>query len=229
MSSAQSQVEVVLPCLDEADGLRWLLPRIPSGVAVIVADNGSSDDSVQIARDHGARVVSVPQRGYGAACHAGLLAAQADVVALMDADGSCDPAQLDRVAEPVVDGSFDLMIGARQPLGRRAQPWRLRIANRVLAARLNARTGLALHDLGPMRAARRIGLLGLELNDRRSGYPAETVVRAADDGWRIGEAWVDYHPRHGRSKVTGTLRGAWQAVRDMTAVIDQPPSSSAST
>jgi len=229
MSSATPQVEVVLPCLDEADGLRWLLPRVRPGVAVIVADNGSSDDSVLIARDHGARVVSVPQRGYGAACHAGLLAAQADVVALMDADGSCDPSQLDRLVVPVMDGSFDLMIGARQPLERRAQPWRLRVANRVLAARLNSRTGLALHDLGPMRAARRIGLLGLQLNDRRSGYPAETVVRAADDGWRIGESWVDYHPRHGRSKVTGTLRGAWQAVRDMTAVIDQPPSSSAST
>lgn len=225
MSSAPSQVEVVLPCLDEADGLRWLLPRIPAGFAVIVADNGSSDDSVSIARDHGARVVPVPQRGYGAACHAGLLSAQADVVALMDADGSCDPAQLDRIVQPVLDGSFDLVVGARRPVERRAQPWRLRFANRVLAGRLNARTGLALHDLGPMRAARRIDLLGLQLTDRRSGYPAETVVRAADEGWRIGETWVDYRPRHGRSKVTGTLLGAWHAVRDMTAVIDQPPSS----
>ncbi len=223
MSSATPPIEVVLPCLDEAEGLLWLLPRVPAGVAVVVADNGSSDDSVRIAADHGALVVSVALRGYGAACHAGLMAARADVVVLMDADGSCDPGQLDRLVQPVIDRKFDLMIGARRPLERRAHPWHLRLANRVLAARLNARTGLALHDLGPMRAARRVDLLGLRLTDRRSGYPAETLVRAADDGWRIGEVWVDYRLRHGRSKVTGTLPGAWRAVRDMTAVIDRPP------
>ena len=214
-------IELVLPCLDEAEGLRWLLPRVPAGVGVILADNGSGDDSIRVARDHGARVVTATTRGYGAACHAGLEAARGRVVAVMDADGSCDPAQLGRVTDPILAGDLDLVIGARQPVGRRAQPWRLRLANRALAARLNARTGLSLGDLGPVRAARRTDLLDLGLRDRRSGYPAETVVRAADAGWRIGQVQVDYRVRYGRSKVTGTPLGTWRAVRDMSAVIRQ--------
>jgi dTDP-L-rhamnose 4-epimerase len=216
------EVELVLPCLDEAAGLRWLLPRVPPGIAVILADNGSSDGSDGIARDHGARVIDVPQRGYGAACHAGLLAASAEIVVVMDADGSLDPAQLQRVLDPVRDGRLDLAIGARRPVQSGAQPWHLRLANRALASRLAARTGVRLHDLGPLRAARRTALLALDLQDRRSGYPAETVVRAADAGWRIGEVWVDYRVRHGRSKVTGTARGVLQAVRDMSVALTRP-------
>ncbi len=216
------EVELVLPCLDEVTGLRWLLPRVPPGIAVILADNGSTDGSVQVGRDHGARVVDVPQRGYGSACHAGLLAARADIVVVMDADGTLDPAQLDRVLDPLREGRLDLVVGARRPVRRGAQPWHLRLANRALAARLAARTGVRLTDLGPVRAARREPLLALDLQDRRSGYPAETVVKAADAGWRIGEVPVDYHLRRGRSKVTGTPRGVVQAVRDMTAALTRP-------
>jgi dTDP-L-rhamnose 4-epimerase len=216
------EVALVLPCLDEAGGLRWLLPRVPRGIAVIVADNGSTDGSGDIARDHGASVIDVPQRGYGAACHAGLLAARSEIVVVMDADGTLDPAQLDRVLDPVREGRLDLAVGARRTVERGAQSWHLRLANRALAARLAARTGVRLHDLGPVRAARRTALLALDLRDRRSGYPAETVVRAADAGWRIGEVWVDYRVRHGRSKVTGTPRGVLQAVRDMSAALTRP-------
>ena len=216
------EIELVLPCLDEATGLAWLLPRVPPGIAVILADNGSTDGSDEIARAHGARVIEVPQRGYGAACHAGLLAARAEIVVVMDADGSLDPAQLNRVLDPVREGRLDLAIGARRPVQRGAQPWHLRLANRALAARLATRTGVRLHDLGPVRAARRTGLLELDLQDRRSGYPAETVVKAADAGWRIGEVPVDYRVRSGRSKVTGTPRGVVQAVRDMSAALTRP-------
>lgn len=221
--SGEHQVELILPCLDEAAGLRWLLPRVPPGIGVVLADNGSTDGSTAVAHAWGADVVQVSRRGYGAACHAGLLATRAEVVVVMDADGSCDPAQLDRMITPVLERTYDLMIGARQAVSRRAQPWQLRLANRVLAARLNRRTGLRLHDLGPVRAARRAALLGLRLTDRRSGYPAETVVRAADAGWRIGETWLDYRVRHGRSKVTGTPLGAWRAVQDMSAALGREP------
>jgi len=216
------EVALVLPCLDEAGGLRWLLPRVPPGIAVILADNGSTDGSGEIARDHGATVIDVPQRGYGAACHAGLLAARSEIVVVMDADGSLDPAQLDRVLDPVRERRLDLAIGARQAVERGAQPWHLRLANRALAARLATRTGVRLRDLGPVRAARRTALLALDLQDRRSGYPAETVVKAADAGWRIGEVRVDYRVRHGRSKVTGTPRGVLQAVRDMSSALTRP-------
>ena len=162
------------------------------------------------------------QRGYGAACHTGLLAATAPVVAVMDADASLDPQHLDRVVAPIVDGAADLVIGCRAPTNAAAFPWPLRLANRELSRQVSRRTGLRLADLGPMRAACREALLALHIEDRRSGYPAETVVRAADAGWRIVEVDVDYLPRRGRSKVTGTPMGVLRAVRDMSAALRMP-------
>lgn len=218
MPAAESfAVDVILPCLNEEAALPWVLSRMPPGMRAVVVDNGSTDSSVEIALRYGATVVTAEPRGYGAACHAGLLAAEATLVAVMDADASLDPRQLTRVTDPVATGTVDLMLGHRQPIGPGAQPWPLRFANRELARRLRRRTGRRLSDLGPMRAARRTGLLDLDLRDRRSGYPAETVVRAADAGWRIGETAVDYRRRRGQSKVTGTPLGAWRAVRDLSA------------
>ncbi len=167
----------------------------------------------------GATVVDCDVRGYGAACHAGLEAATAPVVAFLDADASLDPQQLVRVTAPVLAKRIDLMLGRRRPVSRDVWPWHLRLANAELSRRIRRRTGVRLHDLGPMRAARREALLGLALVDRRSGYPLETVVRAADAGWRIAEVDVDYLPRSGRSKVTGTPLGAARAVLDMTKVL----------
>jgi glycosyltransferase involved in cell wall biosynthesis len=217
------QVDVILPCLDEAEALGWVLRRMPPWVRPIVVDNGSTDDSVDIAHDHGADVVYAAQRGYGAACHAGLLAASAPVVAVMDADASLNPQQLDRVVAPVMAGSADLVIGSRCPISAAAFPWPLRFANRELSRRVLRRTGLRLADLGPMRAALRESLLALQVGDRRSGYPAETLIRACDARWRIAEVGVDYLPRRGRSKVTGSPLGAWRAVRDMSAALQAPP------
>jgi glycosyltransferase involved in cell wall biosynthesis len=213
--------DVVLPCLDEAAALPWVLSRIPAGYRAIVADNGSTDGSPRIAAAHGATVVSVPQRGFGAAAHAGLLAAHADVVCFLDADGSFDPAQLPRVVDPVRAGTADLVLGRRRPTTRRAWPPHARLANAALAWRLRRAVGVPLRDLGPMRAARRADLLALDLRDRRFGYPLEMVVAAARAGWRIAEVDVDYAPRTTgtRSKVTGTVRGTARAVRDMARVL----------
>ncbi len=212
-------VDVVLPCLNEAAALPWVLSRIPPGWRAVVVDNGSDDDSAAIASAAGALVVTAPKRGFGAACQAGLLASQADVVAFMDADGSLDPRQLHRVTQPVIAGDADLVLAARRPSSRGAWPWHLRLANRELARRARRRCGVGLTDLGPMRAARRAGLIELGLQDRRSGYPLEMVVAAADAGWRIAEVEADYRPRSGRSKVTGTPLGAARAVRDMSRVL----------
>jgi glycosyltransferase involved in cell wall biosynthesis len=211
--------DVVLPCLNEAAALPWVLTRMPAGYRPIVADNGSTDGSVQVAASHGALVVDAPQRGFGAACWAGLRAATSDVVCFMDADGSFDPRQLPRVADPILDGSCDLVLGARRPTRRGAWPLHARVANRELARRMSRHTGRTLRDCGPMRAGRRQELLDLGLVDRRFGWPLEMVLRAADAGWRLREVDVDYLPRTGRSKVTGTVRGTYHAISDMREVL----------
>jgi len=161
----------------------------------------------------------VPQRGFGAACHAGLLAASSEIVCVMDADGSFDPLDLEIVTGPVKDDSIDLMLGRRAPTTQGAWPAHARLGNMVLSAELRRRAGVPLHDLGPMRAVRREGLLALDLQDRRFGYPLEMVMRASAAGWRIGEAPVPYYPRTGKSKVTGTVGGTVKAVRDMRRVL----------
>ncbi|GHF82837.1 glycosyltransferase family 2 protein [Streptomyces thermodiastaticus] len=222
-SSSTVPVDVVLPCLNEAEALPWVLERIPAGWRAIVVDNGSTDGSAEIARELGAQVVHEARRGFGAACHAGLTAATGDVVCFCDCDASLDPSLLPRVAEPVLAGTADLVLGRRRPVSRRAWPLHARVANWELSRLIRRRTGVRLHDLGPMRAARRASLLALDLTDRRSGYPLQMVVRAADAGWRVAETDVPYRPRAGRSKVTGTWRGTWQAVRDMRAVLTEPP------
>ena len=211
-------IDVILPVLDEAVALPRVLATIGTGYRPIVVDNGSTDDSAAIARDLGARVVSAPERGFGSACYAGLLAATEDVVCFMDCDGSLDGADLPRVAEPVERDEADLVLGARIA-DAGAWPVHARIGNRVLAARVRRRTGVALRDLGPMRSGRREGLLALAIADRRFGWPLEMVVRAAAQQWRIVEVDVPYRPRIGSSKVTGTVLGTARTVRDMSAVL----------
>ncbi len=211
--------DVILPVLDEREALPWVLERMPEGYRPIVVDNGSTDGSGELAASLGARVVLEPVPGFGAACFAGLSAAESDVVCFMDCDASFDPRDLPRVADPVLAGTADLMLGARQPIVRGAWPLHARAANTVLALELRRRTGAPLRDLGPMRAAHRQALLDLGLRDRRFGWPLEMVLRAAAEGWTIREVGVSYHPREGRSKVTGTVRGTVRAVRDMTRVL----------
>jgi glycosyltransferase involved in cell wall biosynthesis len=215
--------DVVLPCLDEAPALAWLLGRMPAGYRPIVADNGSTDGSPERARELGARVVSVAQRGYGAAVHAGILQADPEdgIVCVLDADGSFDPAQLPLVADPVRAGLADLAVGRRRPTGRGAWPAHARLGNALLARRLRRSTGLPVHDLGPMRAARRADVLALGLRDRRFGYPLELLVAAGRAGWRVIEVDVAYRPRTAgtRSKVSGTVRGTARAIRDMSVVL----------
>jgi glycosyltransferase involved in cell wall biosynthesis len=212
-------VDVVFPVLDEADALPWVLGRVPAGYRAIVVDNGSTDGSADIAQAAGATVVHERRRGFGAACAAGLAAAEAPVVAFCDADASLDPTALPAVVGPVLAGEADLVLGGRRPTTRRATPPHVRAANRYLARRLRRATGAPLTDLGPMRAARRAGLVGLGLTDRRFGWPLEMVLRAGHAGWRIAEVPVDYAPRVGRSKVTGTVRGTARAVVDMRRVL----------
>jgi glycosyltransferase involved in cell wall biosynthesis len=210
--------DVILPALNEAAAIEWVLRRMPPGFRAIVVDNGSTDSTAAIAAAHGATVVSEPIRGFGSACAAGLAAATADVVCFMDCDASLDPAALPLLVGYVERNEFDLVLGSR--VARRgAWPIHARIANKALAANVRRRTGLDVRDLGPMRAARRIGLMQLDIQDRRSGWPLEMVLRAASNGWKVKDVPVEYSERAGRSKVTGTLRGTIQAVGDMSRLL----------
>lgn len=212
-------IEVILPVLDEAAAIPGVLAEMPAGFAALVVDNGSIDGSGEIAARHGARVLSEPRRGFGAACFMGLQAARSEFVCFMDCDGSLDPRQLPRVCGPVIAGESDLCLGARQAQPG-SWPWHAALANRVLAMEVGRRSGVTLSDIGPMRAARREALLDLDLRDRRFGWPLEMILKAAASGWRISEVQADYRPRvGGRSKVSGSVRGTVRAVRDMSTLL----------
>ena len=215
MSEVVLPVDVIIPALNEAENLPWLLGRMPAGYRPIVVDNNSTDDTAAVASSLGALVVSEKVPGFGSACYAGLLAATNSYVCFLDADGSLDPHHLPLVAGPVLAGEFDLLLGARRP-SKGAMQVHQRVANRALALELRRRTKVAFTDLGPMRACGREALLSLGMKDRRSGWPLEMVLRAHTAGWRIGEVPVPYAPRlAGESKVTGTIKGTLRAVRDM--------------
>lgn len=212
-------VDVILPCLDEAESLPVVLGSLPAGCRALVVDNGSTDRTVEVARALGAVVVHEPRRGYGAAVHTGLEYARTDLVAVLDADGSIDPAVLAGLIAVVATGRADLAVGRRVSVAGGAQPWHARAGNAVLAALLRRR-GVPVHDIAPVRVGRRERLLGLGVVDRGFGYPLELLLRAAAAGWRVHEIDVAYRPRvGGRSKVSGSVRGTLRTVRDMATVL----------
>lgn len=212
-------VTVVLPCLNEADSLPAVLAAIPPGYHALVVDNNSTDGTADVARRHGAEVISEKRPGYGSAVHAGVIAARTAVVAVLDGDGSLNPADLPRlVAE--LDRGADMVTGRRRPEPRLRWPWHARLGTAAVCWRVRTRYGLAVHDIAPMRVARRDALLALGITDRRSGYPLELLVRAARANWRVVEVDVCYGPRTGGvSKVSGSVRGSFTAALDFWKVI----------
>ncbi|MFV8171067.1 glycosyltransferase family 2 protein [Mycolicibacterium peregrinum] len=213
-------VTVVLPCLDEEHSLPGVLAAIPEGYRSLVVDNGSSDHTADVARALGATVVAEPRRGYGSAVHAGVVAAATPIVAVLDADGSLDPGALPAlVAE--LDHGADLVIGRRRPIPGLSWPWHARLGTAAVCWRLRQRYRVPVHDIAPMRVARREALIELAVTDRRSGYPLELLIRAAEAGWRVVEYDVTYRARTGgESKVSGSVRGSlvaaldfWRAIR----------------
>jgi glycosyltransferase involved in cell wall biosynthesis len=212
-------VTVVLPCLNEAESLPVVLAAMPTGYQALVVDNNSTDHTAEVARRHGARVVAEPRPGYGSAVHAGVVAATTPIVAVIDADGSLDPADLPAlVAE--LDRGADLAIGRRRPVRGLRWPWVARLGTVMMSWRLRTRHGLPVHDIAPMRVFRRDALLSLGVSDRRSGYPLELLVRAGAAGWRVVERDVAYGPRlGGKSKVSGSLRGSVIAILDFWKAI----------
>ncbi|WP_082990538.1 MULTISPECIES: glycosyltransferase family 2 protein, partial [unclassified Mycobacterium] len=182
MPDADGLVTVVLPCLNEEESLPAVLASLPTGYRALVVDNNSTDDTAGVASRHGAHVVAEPRAGYGSAVHAGVLAATTPIVAVIDADGSMDGGELPRLVAELQRGA-DLVTGRRRPVPGLHWPWVARVGTVVMSWRLRTRHGLPVHDIAPMRVARRDALLQLGVADRRSGYPLELLVRAAAAGW----------------------------------------------
>jgi len=215
-------VVVLIPALDEEASLPGVLAAIPQVGegwrlgSVVVVDNGSTDRTAAIARATGATVIAEPRRGYGAACLAGLAHLRArppDIVAFLDADRSDDPGGLPALLAPIIGRRADLVIGSRA-LGER-EPGSLTpvqvFGNRLAAVLLRLLFGLRATDLGPFRAIRWDALESLGMRDRDFGWTVEMQARAARAGLSVVEVPVRYRRRIGRSKISGTLRGALSA------------------
>lgn len=213
-------ISVIIPALNEAGGIARVLDALPETITrIIVADNGSTDATAAIARDHGAIVVTEPQRGYGAACLAALdhLAdlprpespTELEIVVFLDADFSDDPSEIDALIAPIRNDQADLVIGSRV-LGR-CDPGALtlpqRFGNRLASTLLRTIWQIPCTDLGPFRAIRYTSLQQLQLDDQNYGWTVQMQARAARYDLRIHEVPVSYRKRIGHSKISGTIRG----------------------
>jgi hypothetical protein len=151
--------------------------------------------------------------------HAGVVAATTPLVAVIDGDGSLDPRDLPMLVEAVEAGA-DMAIGRRRPLPGVGWPWHARLGTAAVCWRLRQRHGIPVHDIAPMRVARRDALLALDVADRRSGYPLELLMKAAAANWKVVELDVPYGVRTGgKSKVSGSLRGSITASYDFMRTI----------
>lgn len=218
------RVSLVIPALNEEDSLPLVLDALPSGVLheIVVADNGSTDRTAEVARARGARVIAESQRGYGSACLAGIAALDdPDIVAFLDGDFSDDPSELPAVLGPILAGHADLVIGSRMTGPR--EPGALLpqalFGNWLATALIRLFWGERFTDLGPFRAIRADSLRALEMADRDFGWTVEMQVKAARRGLRCTEVPVSYRRRVGRSKITGTIRGTVLASHKILATI----------
>jgi glycosyltransferase involved in cell wall biosynthesis len=205
-------VSVIIPTHNEAQAIGRVLAELPSDLVteVIVVDSNSSDGTPEIARKMGARVVQEPRRGYGRACLTGLAHVTApDLVVFLDGDYSDRPSELPILLAPIINGHADITLGSR--LGSKhipgALPWHAAFGNRLAAVLINLMYGLKISDLGPFRAGRADVLRRLALKETTYGWAVEMILKGALAGFRIVEVPVSYHPRIGKSKISGTLRG----------------------
>jgi glycosyltransferase involved in cell wall biosynthesis len=234
------RIAAIIPALDEAqsiarvvEGLRGQGP-LASG-EIIVVDNGSTDGTGEVARRAGARVVREVRRGYGYACLAGVLAADADIIVFLDGDAADDPDDLARVLEPLHAGEAEIVVGSRA-LGSRARgsmTWQQIVGNRVAAFLMRALCGVGVSDVGPFRAIRREDLLALGMREMTYGWPSEMIVKSARAGYRYREVPVRYHRRIGVSKVgdtlAGSLRVGWRIISTILRYSRWKPHESART
>ena len=218
------RISVVIPTHNEAQAIERVLADLPRNLTteVIVVDSNSNDGTPEIAARMGARVIQEPRRGYGRACLTGMASANSpDVVVFLDGDYSDRPSELPILLAPIVAGRADITIGSRlhDRSSAGALPWHQVLGNRLAARLIRWLYGLKLSDLGPFRAGRADVLRSLALEEMTYGWPPEMVIKGLLAGVRVVEVPVSYHPRIGRSKIGGTLKGTVGAACCILCVI----------
>ena len=219
------RVALVIPTLDEEDAIGAVLAAVPRDAAdeIIVADSGSTDRTVELARRGGARVVTGLARGYGLACQAGAAAAgDCDILVFLDGDGSDPPESIPELVAPIAEGRCDFVVGSRVR-GRR-EPGSLSLhqifAGRAVGFALRLLYGVRFTDMGPFRAIRRDVLATLGLRETSYGWNLEMQMRAASTGLRVLEIPVVHRRRvGGASKVSGSLSGTMKASFKIAATL----------
>ena len=211
------QIAVVIPAFNEEKSVGHVLRDIPAieGLRVVVVDNGSTDGTAEVVRRNGATVITEMQKGYGAACLAGIASLKEqppDVVVFLDADYSDHPQEMQLHIDKINAG-YDMVIGSRV-LGD-AEPGALlpqaRWGNLLAVSLIKLFYGFSYTDLGPFRAIRWQTLMDLDMRDEDFGWTVEMQIKAAKQGVRITEVPVSYRKRIGVSKVTGTVKGTMKA------------------
>ena len=210
------RVSVIIPTHNEVQAIGRVLADLPSALVteVIVVDSNSTDGTSDLARSMGAEVIQEPRRGYGRACLTGLANAKnPDVVVFLDGDYSDRPSELPVVLTPILEGRADITLGSRLQDRRSAAalPWHQVLGNRLAASLIRLLYGLQISDLGPFRAARAEVLSALALEQTTYGWAVEMILKGALAGFRVVEVPVSYHPRIGKSKISGTLKGTMGA------------------
>ena len=206
------RVTVIIPTHNEAQAIERVLADLPADLAteVIVVDSNSSDGTPEIAARMGVRVLQEARRGYGRACLTGLAAANSpDVVVFLDGDYSDRPSELPILLAPIAEGRADITLGSRLQ-GRcsaGALPWHQTLGNLLAAGLIRLLYGLDISDLGPFRAGRAEVLHALALEETTYGWAVEMILKSALAGFRVIEVPVSYHPRIGKSKISGTVKG----------------------
>ncbi len=211
------KVGVIIPVLNEEDSIALVIRDLPREEVslLLVVDNGSDDQTAELARAEGAVVLDEAERGYGAACLRGIanLEPEIDTVVFLDGDYSDSPEELTSLVKPISEDRADMVIGSRI-LGQRepgALPPQAYWGNKFACFLMRILWGIRHTDLGPFRAIRRSSLDQLGMRDRNFGWTIEMQIKAHTNGLRVLEEPVSYRRRTGVSKISGTVSGAFKA------------------
>jgi len=218
-ASTRVMIYVIIPALNEEKAIAKVIADIPEAVTeVVVIDNGSTDLTSVVAREAGATVLKESRAGYGYACLKGIAYLKdkqkdGDIVVFLDGDYSDYPEELISLVAPIEKGNYDLVIGTRNnPLLQKGALTPQQRFGNALATRLMALFyGGKYTDLGPFRAITFDALDRLKMQDKTYGWTVEMQLKALKYKLKYTEVPVNYRPRIGESKVSGTIKGTIMA------------------